>query len=116
MKVLQEPPERLVTEDRPVLLSWILGAMIVGAAAITRWLLAEGGWTGPWSSLAPVGFGVVFVVRVQATFDRPAGLVAIETASIRHRSHENHPGRIDPTAPVGQRLRRVCKSFQRPMA
>lgn len=94
MKVLQETHERLVIEDRPVLLALILVAMIVVTAAITLWLLAEGDWTGLWLSMAPVGFAVafvVFVVRVQATFDRQAGVVTIETASIRHRSHETLP-------------------------
>jgi hypothetical protein len=94
MKILQETPERLVIEDRPVLLALILVGMIVMTAAITLWLLAEGDWTGLWLSLAPVGFAVafvVFVVRVQATFDRAAGLVTIETASIRRRTHETLP-------------------------
>lgn len=94
MKILHDTPDRLVIEDRPIVLAWILVGMIVVTSAIALWLLAEGDWTGLWLSVAPVGFALaffVFVVRVQATFDRMAGLVTIETNSLRRRTRETLP-------------------------
>jgi len=94
MKILQDTPDRLVIEDRPVVLAWILVGMIVATAAASLWLLTEGDWTGLWLSLAPAGFAlafVVFVVRVQATFDRSAGVITIETSSLRRRMNDVVP-------------------------
>ena len=94
MKILHETQDRLVIGDRPVALACILAGMILVTAAIALWLLAEGDWTGLWLSLAPVGFALaflVFVVRVQATFDRATGLVTIETSSLRRRTRATRP-------------------------
>jgi hypothetical protein len=94
MKVLQDTPDRLVIEDRPVLLAGMLLGAILVTACLATGMLVEGSPAGLGVALVSAAFGLafaVFVERVRVTFDRASGRITVTTASVRRRRTETLP-------------------------
>ena len=94
MQVLETSRRRLTLEDRPVALAVVLTVVILFLLALIFATWGTSGWLTLGLTLATALFGaalVLFVRRVQVTFDRDAGTVLIRTASLLGQSETTHP-------------------------
>jgi len=95
MIVREETSERLVIEDRPVLLALSLGLGMLVVAGATMALMTAGQWQGA----AMLGLGTVltgvaiavFVRRTMLFLDRPSASVLIRTTTVFGVREQHHP-------------------------
>lgn len=94
MRIVQDTPNLLVIEDRPVVLGTVLGAMVVMLLGLAFLTFAAEPWLALGGSLGAALLGVAFaafVRRVFVAFDRAAGSVVIRSASIFGQTEEQLP-------------------------
>jgi hypothetical protein len=95
MKTREDTPDRLVLEDRPLLISLAIAAMIIVTAGVALSDLMSGNWGGAvmmglGTALCGLAFGV-FVRRTLVFLDRSTGLVTLREASLLGLTETQHP-------------------------
>lgn len=94
MKVMENTPERLVLDDRPVVLGSALAGLVVLMAGITLATLAQSVVAAMLPLLGVALFGVAFaafVRRSTAKFDRAAGVFTLRVARVTGVTEATYP-------------------------
>jgi hypothetical protein len=94
MVIREETPDRLVIDDRPVLIAVLLGLGLLVVAGVTMALMSAGQWGGA----AMLGLGTVlvgaaialFVRRTMLFLDRPSGTVLIRSTTVFGTNEQRH--------------------------
>ncbi len=85
MRIVQNTPDRLVIEDKPIILSAVLGLFILLLLGIALLTFSAEPWVALGALVGAVLLGgclAVFVRRVFVAFDRSVGAVVIRTATL----------------------------------
>jgi len=91
MQVLENSHDRLVVEDRPVLLGCLLAIAILVPTGVGLAMLTAGNLAGLWLLLGAAFLAIPFVVflrRVRVIFDRGTGSVTLRSASLLGESEQ----------------------------
>lgn len=94
MQVRETTPQRLILEDRPLVLGIILALAILFPLLLALATFRDAPWLGFAMALMAALFGaafVAFVRRVIVILDRDAGAVVIRTKSVLGQSEATHP-------------------------
>lgn len=94
MRVLEISPQRLVLEDRPMVLGIILAVVIVLLAFLALVTARESGWIALALTLMAALFAgafVLFVRKVTVIFDREVGVVVIASKSVMGQKESSRP-------------------------
>jgi hypothetical protein len=94
MKLREETPDRLVLEDRPVVLGVVLALAILGHCAGGLFVAQDDGWTGLGIAAGAMIWGLAFWAFVRRTIvilDRPSGMALRRVASVTGQSEEALP-------------------------
>lgn len=85
MRIVEDSPDRLVIEDRPIILGTLFVVIVIFFVAAALWTVADAPAVAFGALLGAVLMGIcfaVFVRRVFVIFDRAADALVIRTASV----------------------------------
>lgn len=94
MRILETTPQRLVVEDRPMVLGVILAVVIVFLAFLALVTASENLWIALALAVMAALFGgafVLFVRKVTAIFDRDAKVVIIASKTMLGNTETSRP-------------------------